>query len=152
MRKSAQPVPQAEPGVCCSTRGHVPPHSTQPFPMLQSGCSSPGEIPLPAMLGWFYRKKCCRARGQAQQEVSSNQTELCFWVAEQCQEKQCSPRKMDQERFIALWGWRKMKVTGLATEEGGDGGLAGTGLRDFETHWSSRITLSPWLSFTSRNT
>lgn len=79
------------------------------------------------MLGWFYRKKCCRARGQAQQEVSSNQTELCFWVAEQRQEKQCSPRKMDQERFIALWGWWKMKVTGLATEEGGDGGLVGPG-------------------------
>lgn len=59
---------------------------------------------------------------------------------------------MDQERFIALWGWRKVKVTGLATEEGGDAGLAGTGLRDFQTHWSSHITLSPWLSFPSKST
>lgn len=48
-----QLVPQAELGMCRNARGHVPPHSTHPFPALQFGCSSLAKAVLQTLLGWF---------------------------------------------------------------------------------------------------
>lgn len=46
-----QPVPQAEPGMRCSAHGHIPPHSTHPFPVLLFVCSSLAKTPLSTMPG-----------------------------------------------------------------------------------------------------
>lgn len=53
---------------------------------------------------------------------------------------------------LRLWGQRKTKGSGLAEEEGGNGGLSGAGLRDFQTCCSSHITFPSGLRFTSRST
>lgn len=62
-----QLVPQAELGMCCNARRHVPPHSTHPFPALQFGCSSLAKASSPNSAGVVFGKehRSSRAQGQA---------------------------------------------------------------------------------------
>lgn len=158
VRKLPQPVPQAEPDMCRNTLVHVPPRSTHPFPMLRFGCGSPAKAILQTPLGWFSGRSIApaglRARpagvGTAGRPKRLKGGHAAGWL------NSAKKNNVVQEKWtrkgLRLRGSRKTKGSGLAMEEGGNGGLAGAGLRDFQTHWSSHITFPSGLRFTSRST